>query len=133
MAGEVPLGAVFDRVGVMDFPVKHTLQLRRGMETINEDGDPAYALGEPEPVAVAAWWLTGGEEPGTDGHIYRVDYDAAAFIPVGANIQPEDEIHLPGVGWFRVDGPVANWDHGPWGSVGLDKVTLSRGSHEDVA
>ena len=117
----------------MDFPVNHVLKVRRGMETVNEDGDPAYVLGPPEDVAVAAWWPTGGEEPGTDGHMYRVDYDAAAFIPADANIQPEDEIYLPGIGWCRVDGPVANWDHGPWGSVGLDKVTLARGSHEDVA
>ena len=53
---------------MMDFPVKHVLQVRRGMETVNEDGDPAYVLGAPEDVAVAAWWPTGGEEPGTDGH-----------------------------------------------------------------
>ena len=35
----------------MDFPVKHVLQVRRGMETVNEDGDPAYVLGAPEDVA----------------------------------------------------------------------------------
>lgn len=118
---------------MMDFPVNKTLKVRRGMETVNEDGDPEYVLGSPETIRAASWWLTGGEEPGTDGHMYRVDYDAAAFIPADANIQPEDEIFIPRVGWCKVDGPIANWDNGPWGSVGLDKVALSRGSHEDLA
>lgn len=116
-----------------EIPVKHTLMVRRGFEAVNADGDPAYRLGEPESVRAAAWWMTGGEEPGTDGHVNRVDYDVAAFIPASENIQPDDEIMIPRVGWCKVDGPIANWDHGPWWNVGLDKVTLRRVSHEDRA
>ena len=33
-------GPVFDGVGMMDFPISHVLQVRRGMETVNDDGDP---------------------------------------------------------------------------------------------
>ena len=117
----------------MDFPVKFTLQARRGVASVNADGDPVYGLGEPEAIRAAAWWMTGGEEPGADGHINRVDYEAAAFIPVDEDIQPEDEIMIPRFGWCRVDGPISNWDNGPWGTVGLDKVALRRVSHEDRA
>ena len=35
----------------MDFPISHVLKVRRGMETVNDDGDPAYVLGPPEDVA----------------------------------------------------------------------------------
>lgn len=117
----------------MGYPVKYTLQVRRGVESVNADGDPTYRLGEPEPIRVVGWWLSSGQENGADGHIHQVDYDASMFLPSSENIQPEDEIMIPRVGWCRVDGPVANWDNGPWWSTGLDKITLRRVSNEDRA
>lgn len=115
------------------FPVKYKLRLRRGVETVNDDGDPDYILGPAEIVPVLAWWLTGGVEPGTDGHVHRVDYDAVAFVPSSVRVRPEDEMEVPRVGWCRVDGPVSNWDNGPWWDVGFDQVRLERVSHEDSA
>lgn len=112
------------------FSVIHVLKIRRGEETVNRDGDPVFRLGDPEDLPVATWHVTGGEEPGTDGHVQRVDYDAVAHVPVEADVQPEDAIEVPTVGWCLVDGPAGVWEGGPWWKPGLVRVKLKRVSSE---
>ena len=97
----------------------------------NGFGDEVRDYGDTDEVEVFAFYVTGGEEVGTDGHVQQVSYDAVVFAPDELNITAGDEVELPNVGVFKVEGPPGNWDNNPWFTPGLVQVRLRRVEHED--
>lgn len=92
---------------------------------INGYGEEVRSKGIPTPLLVFGWYINGGEEFGSDGHVNQVSYDASVLAKTG-DLGVDDEVLLPGHGWFRVDGPPANYDNNPWWSPGIQQVQLVR-------
>ena len=112
------------------YPLKESVTVRRMVLGTNGYGEEKLTRGPEEPVKVFGWYITGGQEPGTDGRVNQVTYDAVLMAPSGA-IGADDEVLLPQVGWCTVEGPPGNYDNGPWWTPGLEHVRLRRVSRGD--
>lgn len=87
----------------------------------NSMGDPTPVREPPVDVLVFGWYLTGGTEQGTDGHVWEVDYDAVVLAPASLTVSPHDQFVLGGR-TFEVAGPPGDWNHGPWWNPGAIQV-----------
>ena len=114
------------------FPISGHLKLYRSQERVNGFGDVVHGYADaPVKMPVVGWYATGGSEPGEDGRLLQVDYDAVVFVPSNVKVRSSDRIEVPGIGICDVDGPAGNWDHGPWWNPGVEQFHLRRSSRED--
>lgn len=100
-------------------------RLRAGEIGYDSHGNEVAGPPVEDLIKVFAWWIGKSSEPGTPGHVERVDSDATMFAPAGEFVA-SDQVALPGVGVFEVMGRPGNWDRNPWLVPGLDQVDLKR-------
>ena len=108
------------------FPLtKEVTRIRSGGVVTDPFGNEVPGPPTEDQVLVFAWWVGSSGEPNLSGHVERVESDASIIAAPG-DFQPSDQVSLPGVGVFEVDGYPANFDNNPWWSPGVETVALKR-------
>ena len=108
------------------FPLtQEVTRLRPGGVTSDPFGNPVAGAPVEDQVLVFAWWVGSSGEPYPSGHVERVVSDASLIAAPG-DFDPSDQVILPGLGVFEVEGRPANFDNNPWWSPGVETVALRK-------
>ena len=108
------------------FPLtQEVTRLRSGEVGYDSHGNEVLGPPVEDQILVFAWWVGSSGEPNLTGHVERTESDASLIAAPG-DFRPSDQVALPGVGVFEVDGYPANFDNNPWWSPGVETVALKR-------
>lgn len=108
------------------FPLtQEVIRIRSGTSGRDAHGNEITGPPVEDQILVFAWWIGSSGEPGTAGHVERVESDAS-MISAPGEFKPSDRVALPGHGVFEVEGHPANYDNNPWWSPEVDMVQLRR-------
>ena len=98
-------------------------RIRHGEVGFDAHGNEVPGPPTEDQILVFAWWVGSSGEPNLSGHVERVESDAS-LIGAPGDFLPSDQVILPGVGLFEVDGYAGNYDNNPWLKPGRDTVRL---------
>ena len=106
------------------FPLtKEVTRLRSGEVGYDSHGNEVTGPPVEDQILVFAWWVGSSGEPNLSGHVERTESDAS-LIGAPGDFLPSDQVILPGVGLFEVEGYAENYDNNPWLKPGRDTVRL---------
>src|SRR5690625_7725073 len=86
------------------FPLtQEVTRLRAGPSGRDAHGNEITGPPTEDQILVFAWWIGSSGEPGTAGHVERVESDAS-MISAPGDFKPSDRVALPGHGVFEEIG-----------------------------
>lgn len=114
--------SAIDMAGMLPLTQEVT-RLRPGGVVTDPFGNEVPGVPTEDQVLVFAWWVGSSGEPNLSGHVERTESDAS-LIGAPGDFLPSDQVILPGVGLFEVEGYAENYDNNPWLKPGRDTVRL---------